>query len=75
MDSGAEEHVVTIADWPRLGGPLLQLAQVRQMTTWKCWGPSYCAASAAKEAVEVTSLVANQATKSVSLHCDETLEC
>ena len=29
MDSGAEEHVVTSADWQRLGEPLSQPAQVR----------------------------------------------
>ena len=28
-DSGAEEHVVSLADWRRLGEPLLKLAQVR----------------------------------------------
>ena len=29
MDSGAEEHVITRADWQRLGEPQLQPAQVR----------------------------------------------
>ena len=29
MDSGAEEHVVSLADWKSLGEPLLKLAQVR----------------------------------------------
>ena len=29
MDSGAEEHVVSLADWRRLGEPLLKPAQVR----------------------------------------------
>ena len=29
MDSGAEEHVVSLADWRSLGEPLLKLAQVR----------------------------------------------
>ena len=29
MDSGAEEHVVSLDDWRRLGKPLLKLAQVR----------------------------------------------
>ena len=29
MDSGAEEHVVPLDDWRRLGKPLLKPAQVR----------------------------------------------
>ena len=29
MDSGAEEHVVSLADWRSLGEPLLKPAQVR----------------------------------------------
>ena len=29
MDSGAEEHVVSLADWKSLGERLLKLAQVR----------------------------------------------
>ena len=29
VDSGAEEHVVSLADWKILGGPLLKLAQGR----------------------------------------------
>ena len=29
MDSGAEEHVVSLADWKRLGEPLLRHTQVR----------------------------------------------
>ena len=29
MDSGAAEHVVSLADWKSLGEPLLKLAQVR----------------------------------------------
>ena len=29
MDSGAEEHVVSLADWKGLGGPVLKPAQVR----------------------------------------------
>ena len=29
MDSGAEEHVVSLADWKSLGGPVLKPAQVR----------------------------------------------
>ena len=29
MDSGAEEHVVSLADWKSLGEPLLKPAQVR----------------------------------------------
>ena len=28
MDSGAEEHVVSLADWERLGEPVLKPAQV-----------------------------------------------
>ena len=29
MDSGGEEHVVSLADWKSLGEPLLKPAQVR----------------------------------------------
>ena len=29
MDPGAEEHVVSLADWKSLGEPLLRPAQVR----------------------------------------------
>ena len=29
MDSGAEEHVVSFADWKSLGEPMLKPAQVR----------------------------------------------
>ena len=29
MDSGAEEHAVSLADWTSLGEPVLKLAQVR----------------------------------------------
>ena len=29
MDSGAEEHVITRADWQRLGGPQLQPGKLR----------------------------------------------
>ena len=29
MDSGAEEHVVSLADWKSLGEPVLKPAQVR----------------------------------------------
>ena len=32
MDSGAEEHVVSMADWKSLGEPLFKLAQVRLRT-------------------------------------------
>ena len=40
MDSGAEEHVVSLADWKSLGEPVLKPAQnfpcaVRLVTTWK----------------------------------------
>ena len=30
MDSGAEEHVVSLADWKSLGGPLCGAWMVRQ---------------------------------------------
>ena len=33
MDSGAEEHVVSLADWKNLGEPLLKPAQVRLRST------------------------------------------
>ena len=39
MDSGAEEHVVSLVDWKSLGEPVLKPAQfdcgVRLVTTWE----------------------------------------
>ena len=41
MDSGAEEHMVSLADWRRLGEPLLKPVQVRlrSASSWQF----YCA--------------------------------
>ena len=65
----AEEHVVTRADCQRHGSRCCNLLRcicgVRQVTTWKCWGASYCVASAAHKTVDITALVADLATKSL----------
>ena len=48
MDSGAEEHVVSLADWRRSGEPLLKPAQVRlrSATTLEFLAVSWCAEGA-----------------------------
>ena len=38
MDSGAEEHVVSLADWKSLGKPVLEPAQVRHGSFWQFYG-------------------------------------
>ena len=71
MDSGAEEHVVSLADWRRLGEPLLKPAQVRlRSATGGGMGVSgifvvhgWCE----DKMVELTALVANCATRSLCL--------
>ena len=66
MDSGAEEHVVSLDDWRRLGKPLLKPAQVRlRSATGDDMGVSgsfvvqgWCD----DKLVELTALVADRAT-------------
>ena len=69
MDSGAEEHVVSLADWISLGEPVLKPAQVRlRSATGDDMGVSgsfmvrgWCD----NQVVESTALVATRATKSL----------
>ena len=69
MDSGAEEHVVSLADWKSLVGPVLKLAQVRlRSATGDDMGVScsfmvrgWCD----DQMVELTALVATRATRSL----------
>ena len=69
MDSGAEEHVVSLADWKSLGEPLLKPAQVRlRSATGDDMGVSnsfvvrgWCD----NQMVELTTLVATRATRSL----------
>ena len=69
MDSGAEEHVVSLADWKSLGEPVLKPAPVRlRSATGDDMGVSgsfmvrgWCD----NQMVELTALVATQATRSL----------
>ena len=69
MDSGAEEHVVSLADWKSLGGPLLKPAQVRlRSVTGDDMGVSgsfvvrgWCD----NQMVELSALMATRATRSL----------
>ena len=69
MDSGAEEHVVSLADWKSLGEPVLKPAKVRlRSATGDDMGVSgsfvvrgWCD----NQLVEMTALVATRATRSV----------
>ena len=69
MDSGPEEHVVSLADWKSLGEPLLKPAQVRlRSATGDDMGVSgsfmvrgWCD----NQVVELTALVATRATRSL----------
>ena len=69
MDSGAEEHVLSLADWRSLGEPLLKPAQVRlRSATGDDMGVSvsfvvrgWCD----NQMVESTALVATRATRSL----------
>ena len=69
MDSGAEEHVVSLDDWRRLGKPLLKPARVRlRSATGDDMGVSgslvvrgWCD----DKLVELTALVADRATRSL----------
>ena len=69
MDSGAEEHVVSLNDWRRLGSPVLKSAQIRlRCATGEDMGVSgsfvvrgWCE----DKVVEMTVLVAARATRSL----------
>ena len=69
MDSGAEEHVVSLADWKSLGEPLLKPAQIRlRSATGDDMGGSgsfmvrgWCD----NPMVELTALVETRATRSL----------
>ena len=69
MDSGAEEHVVSSADWKSLGEPLLKRAQVRlRSATGDDMGVSTSFAVRVwcdNQMVELTALVATRATRSL----------
>ena len=77
MDSGAEEHVVSLADWKSLGEPVLKPPQVRlRSATGDDMGVSgsffkvrgWCD----NQMVELTALVASF---KISVFCDEAGEC
>ena len=42
MDSGAEEYVVSLADWKSLGEPVLKPCAVRLVTTWEFLAVLWC---------------------------------
>ena len=69
MDSGAEEHVVSLADWKNLGEPVLKLAQVRlRSATGDDLGVSFSFMKlgwCGNQIVELTALVATRATRSL----------
>ena len=68
LDSGAEEHVVSLADWKSLGEPVLKLLKfdcaMRLVTTWSFWQfmvHGWCD----DQMVELTALVATRAARSL----------
>ena len=69
MDSGAEEHVVSLADWKRLGEPLLKPAEVRlRSATGDDMGISGSFVVRGRcydQMVALTALVATRATRSL----------
>ena len=69
MDSGSEEHVVSLADWKSLGEPLLKPAQVRlRSATGDDMGVSgslVVRGLCDNQMVELTALVTNRATRSL----------
>ena len=75
MDSGAEEHVVSLADWKSLGEPTLKPAQVRlRSATGDDMGVSGCFMVRGwcdNQMVELTALVATRATRSFFVLSDE----
>ena len=68
MDSGAGEHVVSLADWKSLGEPMLKPAQVRlRSATGDDMGVSgsfVVRGRCGNQMVELTALVATRATRS-----------
>ena len=69
MDSGAEEHVVSLADWESLGEPVLKLAQVRLRSAtgddMVVSGSFMVRGWCENQMVELTALVAIRATRSL----------
>ena len=69
IHSGAEEHVVSLADWKSLGEPMLKPAQVRLRSATGdglgVSGSSVVRGWCDNQMVELTASVANRATKSV----------
>ena len=69
MDSGAEEHVVSLADWRSLGDPLLKPAQVRLRCAtgddMRVSGSFVVRGWCDNKQVELTAFVANRATRSL----------
>ena len=69
MDSGAEEHVVSLADWKSLGEPLCKPAQVRLRSAigddMGVSGSFVVRGWCDDQLVELTALVATRATRSV----------
>ena len=69
MDSGAEEHVESLADWKSLGEPLVKPAQVRlRSATGDDKGVSgsfMVRAWCDDQMLELTALVATRATRSL----------
>ena len=68
MDSGAEEHVVSMADWKSLGEPVLKPAQVRlRSVTGDDMGVSgsFMVRGWCDNQMELTALVATRATRSL----------
>ena len=65
MDSGAEEHVVSLADWKSLGEPLLKLAQVRLRSATGDDIVFMVREWCDNQMVELTALVATRATRSL----------
>ena len=69
MDSGAQEHVVSLADWKSLGEPLLKPAQVRLRSATGDDMEVSCSFVVRRwfddQMVELTVLVATRATRSL----------
>ena len=69
MDSGAEEHVVSLADWNSLGEPVLKAAQVRLRSAsgddMGVSGSFMVRGWCDNQMVELTALVATRATRSL----------
>ena len=69
LDSGAEEHVVSLADWKSVGEPLLKPAQVRLRSATGddvgIYGSFVVRGWCENQRVELTVLVATRATRSL----------